>query len=150
MTVLDEILGGSDDDELEEGTYVPASALSAKGKKDSFLTDEPAAPTPSHGQPHPVSHSDRAGAHDRHSGHSRDAGSQKELHREAGRERERERTREWDRERDRERDRDCARGGEREKGREGNWDGPPRFECAASSRQDSAPRPLPGKVDHSQ
>jgi hypothetical protein len=139
--VLDVILGGSDEEEPDEGQSGPASAISAKGKKDAHLGDGAAGSRPgtdpygAGAQSAPQAERQRRLLEER----GRDA-DRPGAWREPPKERERVRDREWDREADRERERE---GGDRER-RENNWDAPRpdalRYEGGAPRHEGGAPR----------
>ena len=143
VAVLDVILGGSDEDEPEDGPSGPVSAINAKAKKDAYLGDGAAGIRPgtdlygagAQSAPQAEMQRDDDGRLER----SRDA-DKPGAWREPPKERERLRDREWDREADRERERE---GRDRER-REKNWDAPRpdalRYEGGAPGHEGGAPR----------
>lgn len=125
--MLDEILGGNEEDEEAEGASGLVSVVSAKGKKDAYLGDSPVLrpADDAAAEAQPVRREER-----RDDARGREGGDRNSSQREP----QRDRDRGWDRERDRDRG-----GGERER-RESNWDGPPRADVGANVRQDGGSR----------
>lgn len=123
LAVLDEILGGSEDEEADDGQSGPVSAVSAKGRRDVCLSDHAGGARPGSGLDAGVIADQLAGRHD-----STQSTGNESWPQDRGRDGDRQigwREPQWDRDRSHNQEWERERSGrERDRARENNWDNP--------------------------